>query len=78
MKRISLRALVTWLIVAALAGFAVYKFQFAPTPGIAHTVARGGIVAEAMGTGTLEARMKTAVSARIQERLLASEGQPAW
>jgi len=36
---------------------------------VAHTVARGEIVAEVMGTGTLEARVKTTVSARIQERL---------
>jgi len=70
MKRPSIRSLLTWLIVAALAGFAFYKLKFAPVPGIAHTVVRGEIVAEAMGTGTLEARVKTTVSARIQERLL--------
>ena len=54
---------------AALAGFAIYKFKFAPVPAIAHTVARGELVVEVMGTGTLEARVKTTVSARIQERL---------
>lgn len=70
MKRPSLRRLLAWLIVSAVVGFAVYKLKFAPVPVIAHTVTRGEIVAEVMGTGTLEARVKTTVSARIQERLL--------
>lgn len=70
MKRPSLRRMLTWLIVAAVAGFAVYKLKFAPVPVVTHTVARSEIVAEVMGTGTLEARVKTTVSARIQERLL--------
>lgn len=70
MKRFPIRRIITWLIVTAVAGVGVYKFKFAPTPVAAHTVANGEIVAEAMGTGTLEARVKTTVSARIQERLL--------
>ena len=70
MKRPSIRSILTWFIVVAVAGFAVYKFKFAPTPVVAHIVARGEIVAEVMGTGTLEARVKTTASARIQERLL--------
>jgi HlyD family secretion protein len=70
MKRISIRRLLPWLIAAFLLGFAVYKFKFTPQPVIAHTVTRGEIVAVVMGTGTLEARVKTTVSARIQERLL--------
>jgi len=69
MKRPSLRSLITWLIVAALAAFAVYKFKFAPQQVVAHAIAKGELVAEGMGTGTLEARVKTTVSARIQERL---------
>ena len=70
MNRSTIRRLLTWLIVAAVAGFAVYKLKFAPVLVVTHTVARGEIVAEVMGTGTLEARVKTTVSARIQERLL--------
>ena len=34
-----------------------------------HTVAPGDVVAETMGTGTLEARVKTTISPRVQERL---------
>lgn len=69
MKRPSTRSLLTWLVVATLVVFAVYKFKFAPVPAVAHTVARGELVTEVMGTGTLEARVKTTVGARIQERL---------
>jgi len=69
MKRPSNPRLLRWLIVAALPAFAVYKLAFAPVPVVAHTVARGELVAEVMGTGTLEARVKTTISARIQERL---------
>ena len=71
MKRPSTRSFITWLAVASLAAFAIYKFKFAPVPVVAHTVTRGQVVAEVMGTGTLEARVKTTVSARIQERLAA-------
>lgn len=70
MKRPTMRRFLTWFIVVAVAGFAVYKSKFAPLPVVAHTVVRGEIAADAMGTGTLEARVKTTVSARIQERLL--------
>jgi len=38
-------------------------------PVSAHTVATGEVVGEVMGTGTLEARVKTTISARIQDRL---------
>jgi HlyD family secretion protein len=64
-------------MIAAVAGLAVYKMRFSPVPVLAHTVDRGEIVAEVMGTGTLEARVKTIISPRIQERLtevLADQG----
>ncbi len=70
MKRPSTRSLIGWPVIALIVGFAVYKLKFAPSPVIAHTVVRGEIISEVMGTGTLEARVKTTVSARIQERLL--------
>jgi len=70
MKRPSNRSLLTSLIVTALVAFVVYQFKFAPTPAVAHQVAKGAIIGEVMGTGTLEARVKTTISARIQERLV--------
>lgn len=71
MNRPSTGSLVTGLAVIALAGFALNQFVFARTPVVAHTVTRGDVTAEVMGTGTLEARVKTTVSARISERLTA-------
>ena len=69
MKRISFRKLLPWLVVAAVVVFAVYRLKFSPTPVTAHTVATGEVRGEVMGTGTLEARIKTTISPRIQERL---------
>lgn len=58
--------------VAVLAGVIaalVYWMRFAPLPAISHEVARGEIVAEVMGTGTLEARVRTTVSPKIAGRI---------
>jgi len=70
MKRPSLRQALTWVALLAVAGIIFYKLKLSPTPVTAHPVAQGEIVGEVMGTGTLEARIKTTVSARIQERLM--------
>ncbi len=64
-----LRRVLPWLIVVALAGIVIYKLRFAPVSVVAHTVTKGVITGEVMGTGTLEARLKTTIGARIQERL---------
>jgi HlyD family secretion protein len=69
MKRISLAKLLPWLAVAAVVAFAVYRLKFRPTPVTAHPVAIEAVRGEVMGTGTLEARVKTTISPRIQERL---------
>jgi HlyD family secretion protein len=69
MKRISVRKILPWLVVVALLAFAVYRLKFSPTPVTAHTIATGEVRGEVMGTGTLEARVKTTISPRIQERL---------
>lgn len=69
MKRIALRKLLPWLVVAAVVVFAVYRVKFSPLPVTVHTVATGEVRGEVMGTGTLEARVKTTISPRIQERL---------
>lgn len=49
--------------------FAVYWLEFRPVAVIAHQVAKGELRGEVMGTGTLEARVKTTISPRIQKRL---------
>jgi RND family efflux transporter MFP subunit len=69
MKSIILRRAAILLPLAALVSFAIYQMKFRPLPVHAHTVTIGEIIAEVMGTGTLEARVKTTVSPRIQERL---------
>ena len=69
MKRISVRKLLPWLVVLLLVAFAVYRLKFSPMPVTPHTIATGEVRGEVMGTGTLEARVKTTISPRIQERL---------
>jgi HlyD family secretion protein len=64
-----IRSGLKWVVVALLVGFAIYRMKFAPMPVMTHQVATGPVVAEVMGTGTLEARVKTTISPRIQERL---------
>lgn len=74
MKRPSLRQALTWVVLLAVPGVIFYKLKLSPTPVTSHPVAQGEIVGEVMGTGTLEARIKTTVSARIQERLMEVKG----
>ncbi len=73
---------IRWLkrvaVVAVIAVAALY-LKLKPRPAEVYTVDRGELVFEVMGTGTLEARVKTAVSPRIQERLdavLVDQGDP--
>ncbi|MBS3954338.1 MAG: efflux RND transporter periplasmic adaptor subunit [Methylomicrobium sp.] len=69
MKKLSCRSIV-WLIVSIIVLlFAVYWLKFKPIPVMAHIVTKGELRGEVMGTGTLEARVKTTISPRIQERL---------
>lgn len=70
MKAPTIRTILTWSIPLVVMGLVVYKTKFAPVSVLAHTIGRGEIVVETPGTGTLEARVKTTISARIQERLL--------
>lgn len=64
-----LRKTLPWVGLAVVAAFFVYRVKFRPVLVNAHAVTRGEIRAEIMGTGTLEARIKTTISPRIQERL---------
>lgn len=58
-----------WLLLLAVAGVAVARMKLAPVPVEAVPVRLDTLVAEVMGTGTLEARVKTTLGPRIQERL---------
>lgn len=55
------------LIVLVIVG--VYRAKFRAIPVEAYKVSRGPVMSEIMGTGTLEARYQTTVSAKIQGRV---------
>ncbi|MHB0958604.1 MAG: efflux RND transporter periplasmic adaptor subunit [Pirellulaceae bacterium] len=57
------------MFVIGVVAAVVYWLKFSPMPVTQHRVVRGEIVAEVMGTGTLEAHLKTTVSPRIAGRL---------
>lgn len=59
------RIVVVVTVIAAI----VYWFKFAPVDVESHTVDRGLIVAEVMGTGTLEARIEATISPKIPGRI---------
>ena len=69
MKKLSART-ITWLIIliTILISF-VYWLKFRPLTVTPHRVVTGELRSEVMGTGSLEARVKTTISTRIQERL---------
>lgn len=67
------------MLVAAAVAFALYRLKFSSTEVHAHRVEMGEVRGEVMGTGTLEARVRTVISPRIQERLaemLVDQGDP--
>lgn len=57
------------LAVVAVVGGVVYWLKFSPVPVRAHRIELGEIVAETMGTGTLEADITSTISPRISGRL---------
>ena len=57
------------VVLASVIGGMLYWFRFAPVPVSRHQVARGSIVAEVMGTSTLEARVKASISPKIAGRI---------
>ena len=58
-----------WLLPLAVLAVVAFRLKFAAVPVDAWAVESAPIAAEVMGTGTLEARVKTTLSPRIQERL---------
>jgi len=55
--------------VVAVAGGLVYWLKFSPLPAREQRIEAGEIVAEVMGTGTLEARVKSTISPKIAGRI---------
>jgi HlyD family secretion protein len=58
-----------WLLAAAVAAAVLYQVKLRPLLAIGYELTKGPLVSEVMGTGTLEARIKTTISPRLQERL---------
>lgn len=58
-----------WLVLVVIAVAVFYRAKFAAVPVEAFEVLPGVMIGEVMGTGTLDARVKTTISPRIQERL---------
>jgi hypothetical protein len=56
-------------LVLAAAAVLVVRLKFVPVPVAAREIQAAAIAAEVMGTGTLEARVKTTIRPRLRERL---------
>lgn len=56
-------------VVSAVLAVTIYWLRFAPITVTLHPVEQGVIVAEVMGTGTLEARVQTTISPKISGRI---------
>ena len=54
-----------WPVIIAVIAGVVFYIRSRPTAVKWHEVSRASIVAEVMGTGTLEARMQTTISPKI-------------
>jgi HlyD family secretion protein len=59
-----------WILVSILVMAGFYWLRIRPIPVEGYQVAQGEIVAEVMGTGTLEAKVQTIVSTKIPGRIL--------
>lgn len=57
------------LTVAAVAGGLIYWLKFSPIIVEVHRVERGSVVAEVLGTGTLESRVQATIGPKISGRL---------
>lgn len=58
-----------WVVLVVIAIAVVARLKLSAIQVQAHTLRHEEIVAEVLGVGTLEARVKTTISPRIQERL---------
>lgn len=64
-----LRRAVQVLLVVGIVVAIIYWLKFSPVPVAAHKLERGQIVAEVMGTGTLEARVRSTIGPKISGRI---------
>ncbi|RJQ57017.1 MAG: efflux RND transporter periplasmic adaptor subunit [Desulfobacteraceae bacterium] len=72
-----MRPFIKFVLVIGVISGALYWFRFAPAPVAAHRVGSGEIVAEVLGTGTLDSRLKATIGTKISGRLeevLADQG----
>lgn len=69
MRSRGVRTALKVLLIALIVGVVILRTRFAATAVEMYPVALGDIGAEVMGTGTLEARVKTTVSPKIEGRL---------
>lgn len=58
-----------WSMILLVIGAVVYWLRFSPIPVTSYSPQIGPIVAEVMGTGTLEARISTTISPKISGRI---------
>jgi len=58
------------LLILLLAGIVLYRLRLSPVTVTACTVVRGSVVNEVMGTGTLEARVRSAIGPEISGLLV--------
>lgn len=64
-----LKGILKSLVIIIVAGVAAYSLFFSPVPVKTVKVVEGSIIAEAMGTGTLEAHIRAAISPKISGRI---------
>lgn len=64
-----LRKSAKWLVFVLIVVVVVYRMKFAAVPVQVFEMKPGVVTGEVMGTGTLEARITTTISPRLQERL---------
>lgn len=64
-----LQTIVKWGGLLAVVGVVVYWVRYSPIPVQTATAKRGTVVAEVMGTGTLEARISSTISPKISGRI---------
>lgn len=64
-SRRSLRTVAGAVLALAVAGLLLFRFKFAAVPVETQTVQSGAVIAEVLGTGTLDAWVKTTSRPRL-------------